>query len=139
MVKKSASGKLDDNQANLDLLRHEVIDAPKDSAIDQGFDISTKRIQQWEVDAIRRAVKNDELEIRPHVINAFFDEDIPIDELPDIIRKGKPSSKDIEPKDPRGRQLGINFEGKILDGRKVNVKVSYDGVYWAVTGYVVRR
>ncbi len=68
-----------------------------------------------------------------------MDDDIDLEEVLRVIQRDNARWKDL-PTNPRDRAPGINFEGRIGDGRTIRVKVGpYAGRYRIVTVHAVGR
>jgi hypothetical protein len=104
-------------------------------SIDDAFDLWTSKVTRREVALIRIAAAEGLLEIRHHAHDAAEDESITIAAVVNVVRYGKPASKDV---DAHGsRQVGINFEGKISAGHRIRVKVSWDRRHYTVTVHTI--
>ncbi len=104
-------------------------------SIEDAFDLWTSKVTRREVALIRIAAAERLLEIRHHADDAAGDESIAIEAIVDVVRYGKPASKDV---DAYGsRQVGINFEGKISAKRRIRVKVSWDRRHYTVTVHTI--
>jgi hypothetical protein len=107
-----------------------VSDAPK------GFDGSTSKILDWELDLIHTALWREEVKIHPHAFVAAQDEDIPPVALFEAILLGRAVSKDL-PDNDLSRKVGINFEYQIPDQRWIRVKVTYFDSYIVITVHTI--
>jgi hypothetical protein len=95
------------------------------------FSHAANEIQKREVDLIRKAAGEDLILMTWHAISAADDERIPQEDAWRVVRLGRAVSKDLDSDGPR--QIGINFQGTISDGRTINVKVSWDDGYYVAT------
>jgi len=89
----------------------------------QPFDLTTTEIHRWEVDAVRAAAVDGTLTLSGHAGKEAAKESIPEAAVFEVVAEGQAVSKDIGQK--ANRHNGINFEGKIPDGRRIRVKVGY--------------
>ena len=104
-------------------------------SIEEAFDLSTTTVMPRELGLIRVAAREGLLEIRRHASRAAADEDIPERDVVAAVRFGRPKRKDV---DPVGlRQIGINFERTLRDGRRLRVKVSWDRRHYTVTVHTI--
>jgi hypothetical protein len=101
----------------------------------EAFDLSEPSVQVWELELIWTALDNGLLKISAHAAQAAIDESIPIQDIKRVIRDGRWVSKDLITGE--GRQIGINFEGKVSGGRTIRAKVGWLATYWVVTVYTV--
>ena len=97
-------------------------------SLEDAFDLTTPKIQTWELHLIWRALLLGLLRLDRHAGRAARDESVPRAEIERVVLDATKLSKDLRSSE---RQPGINFEGRIAGGRRLRVKVS-----WFV-GYVV--
>jgi hypothetical protein len=104
-------------------------------SIEDAFDLWTPKVTRREVALIRIAAAEGLLEVSGHTRHAADDEFIAIAAVINVVRFGKPASKDV---DPHGlREVGINFEGNIRSGRRIRVKVSWDRRHYTATVHTI--
>jgi hypothetical protein len=97
----------------------------------QAFDLTTTEIVQWELELIWRAEELELLALSTHAAEAADDESIPRAAIRRIVRNGIPRSKDATTRD--GRQIGINFEGKLRRTGWIRTKVTWRNEYIVAT------
>ncbi|MEA2690377.1 MAG: hypothetical protein QOD51_2984 [Candidatus Eremiobacteraeota bacterium] len=104
-------------------------------SIEDAFDLTTTKINGWEVALIRVAEAQGLLEFPGHAHAAASDEAITENDVMTAIRSGRAASKDI---DLAGyRKVGINFERTIARRRRIRVKVSWDRRHYTVTVHTI--
>ena len=104
--------------------------------VSEAFDFSTDGPLDWEIDLIKRAVKNGRYLLTPHAQSRIIERGISASQVRQVILDGQAVSKDC-PGNPINRAPGLNFEGTINDGRTIRVKVIWQGRYMVVTAHEV--
>lgn len=95
------------------------------------FDLTTTEPLVWEIDLIRQAEDGRSIHLSSHADDAARDDSIPVAAIWRVIRDGVPRSKDVTRN--RGRQIGINFEGKRRGGGRLRTKVTWQVRYVVAT------
>lgn len=104
-------------------------------SIEDAFDLTTTVIMPWELGLIRVAARERLVDITQHASLAAADEHIEEKEIIKTVRFGRAASKDV---DLYGsRQVGINFERTVRDGRRIRVKVSWERRHYTVTVHTI--
>jgi hypothetical protein len=106
------------------------------ASIEAAFDHTNSRVSSREVDLVAAALAEDLILLTEHAIDEADDEGIPQAGIWAIVGRGTPVSKDLEPGDSE-RQVGLNFEGRLADGRRASVKISWEDGYFVATIYTV--
>ena len=101
------------------------------TSLEQAFDFSTDLPQGWELNLIWTALDRDLILVSPHADKEARAESIPIEAALTVIRHGLALGKDLTRLG--GRQIGINFEGKIAGNRRIRIKVGWLDGYTVVT------
>lgn len=101
----------------------------------QGFDFSISEILDWELEAIQRALWQQEIDIDDHAIQRARERGIAAVQLLEAIVFGEAISKDL-PGNVLGRVPGVNFEHR-LDSRWIRIKVAFFDGYFIVTVHPV--
>lgn len=101
-----------------------------------GFDLSQAGIQDWEVECIRQAAARGQYIITSHAFQRMRERGISARDVRNVLLNGTPVSKDLPHINTR-RAPGINVEGDLEDGRRIRVKVSWQGKYAVVTAHEV--
>jgi hypothetical protein len=104
-------------------------------SIDEAFDLSTATVMPWELALIRVAAQERLIDVRGHAFRAADRHAIQERDVLGAVRLGNPASKDIDLYGPR--QVGINFERTLRDGRRIRVKVSWDRRHYTVTVHTI--
>jgi hypothetical protein len=108
------------------------------TSLAQAFDLNNPDIQDWEVALIREAAKMGKYTISNHGFERMKERSISSKDVQNVLINGKAVSKDL-PGNSLGRKPGINFKGNAMDGRCVNVKVSWVKGYIVVTVHEVGK
>ncbi len=101
----------------------------------KGFDFSTSEILDWELEAIQRALWQQEIDIDDHALQRARERGITAVQLLEAIVFGEATTKDL-PNNVLGRVPGVNFEYQ-LGTRWIRIKVAYFDSYFVVTVHPV--
>lgn len=98
-----------------------------------GFDFTTKEIQQWEIDAIWQAIDESTLRFSLHAASELSLDALTTEDVLDAISLYDEVSKDL-PDNDLGRAAGINFD-RHLETVTIRAKVGWNrnGYYIVIT------